>query len=155
MRQGFALVFVLGLAVLSACSRATPTQMPLLASTPAPPVPTLDATQAGRGESLYNQYCATCHGLNGEGQPNWKTRNADGSLPAPPHDDSGHTWHHADDLLVDIIANGSGFPQSTMPTFGDQLSDDEIRAILAYMKTWWGAEERGFQWQVTWQGQQQ
>ena len=78
----------------------------------------------------------------------------DGSFKAPPHDNTGHTWHHADELLVELIAQGSDFPQATMPTFGDQLSDEEILTILEYLKSGWGPEERAFQWQVTWQAQQ-
>jgi mono/diheme cytochrome c family protein len=58
-------------------------------------------------------------------------------------------------LLLEIVTQGSDFPQSQMPTFGDQLTDDEVRAILEYIKSWWGPEERAFQWQVTWQAQQQ
>jgi mono/diheme cytochrome c family protein len=36
-----------------------------------------------------------------------------------------------------------------MPAFGDVLSDDEIRAILAFIKTTWPERERGFQAEVT------
>jgi mono/diheme cytochrome c family protein len=154
-QHGFMLVIVLNLTLLSACNRATPAQAPLLAASDAPPVPMLDARKIGQGERLYNQHCASCHGQQGEGQPDWKTPNEDGSYPAPPHDNSGHTWHHSDGLLVDLIANGvEGFKQSQMPTFGEQLSDEEIRAIVEYMKTWWGTEERSFQWQMTWREQQ-
>lgn len=128
----------------------------LLATPDLPPVPTLDASQVAQGEPLYNQHCAECHGLKGEGQPNWKVANEDGSYPSPPHDNSGHTWHHGDALLVDLIANGvEGFAQTRMPIFGDQLTGAEIRAILEYMKIWWGPEERAFQWQMTWQERQQ
>jgi mono/diheme cytochrome c family protein len=120
-----------------------------------PPLPTLDVQQVARGEALYAQYCASCHGPNGEGDPNWQIRNADGSFKPPPHDSTGHTWHHADDLLVDLIATGSDFPQTQMPIFGDKLGDEEILAIIEYLKSGWGAEERAFQWQVTWQARQQ
>ena len=114
-------------------------------------VPTLNAQQVSLGKTVYDQNCAACHGVNGEGQPNWKTTNADGSLPAPPHDATGHTWHHADEQLLNIITNGEKdiFPQSQMPAFGSQLSSYEISAVLAYIKSWWGAEERGYQWQIT------
>ncbi len=117
-------------------------------------MPPLDPQEVARGQELYNQYCAACHGANGEGQPKWKIRNEDGSFKPPPHDNSGHTWHHDDDLLLDIVANGVDFPQTQMPTFGNQLSDEEILAILEYLKSWWGPEERAFQWQVTWQARQ-
>jgi mono/diheme cytochrome c family protein len=87
----------------------------------------------------------------GEGQPDWETPNEDGSFKAPPHDASGHTWHHDDELLVNLTTNGSDFPESQMPAFGDTLSEEEIVAIFEYIKTWWGPQERTFQWQVTWQ----
>jgi len=103
------------------------------------------------GERVYQANCATCHGPEGEGEPNWQSPREDGSYPAPPHDSSGHTWHHPDDVLLDIIRRGGqaaygreGF-RSGMLAWGDRLSDDEIRAVLAYIKTFWGAEERQFQ----------
>jgi hypothetical protein len=46
-------------------------------------------------------------GANLEGQPNWKERQANGRLPAPPHDASGHTWHHPDAQLFGITKQGS------------------------------------------------
>ena len=76
-------------------------------------------------------------------------RNAEGKLPAPPHDESGHTWHHADVLLLEIIADGGSRPTSAMPGFADVLSQDEMIAILEYIKTFWGEGERAFQKQVT------
>ncbi|GIV73919.1 MAG: hypothetical protein KatS3mg049_2475 [Caldilinea sp.] len=115
-----------------------------------PPLPTLDASVIARGEQLYAQYCAACHGVNLEGAPNWRVRLSDGSLPAPPHDSSGHTWHHPDPLLIAITRNG-GDPafNSHMPAFGDQLTDDEIDAILTFIKSRWGEKERQYQWWIT------
>jgi mono/diheme cytochrome c family protein len=104
------------------------------------------------GEALYLQYCAECHGEQGEGQPNWKQPNSAGVYPAPPHDSAGHTWHHSDDLLIQIIVEGGSLPASTMPAFGDQLGRAEIQAILDHIRTFWGAEERAFQQQVSQQG---
>ncbi len=114
-----------------------------------PPVPTLNPEQVAQGKQLYATYCSACHGANLEGQPNWKQRGADGKLPAPPHDSSGHTWHHADDLLLEIIANGGDPTISTMPAFKDTLSEAEMRAVLAFIKASWGRNEREFQWWVT------
>jgi len=132
---------------------ATPTNFFRNEEIPSPPP--LDSQRVAQGQVLYAEHCAECHGANGEGQPDWKTPNQDGSFKPPPHDNSGHTWHHDDDLLLDIIANGSDFPQAQMPTFGDKLSDEQILAILDYMQSWWGPEERAFQWQLTWQARQQ
>jgi mono/diheme cytochrome c family protein len=104
-----------------------------------------------RGRTLYQANCATCHGVAGEGQPNWQSRREDGSLPAPPHDATGHTWHHSDDQLLDIIRRGGqvvyggpGF-QSGMPAWDDRLTEEEIEAVLEYIKTLWGDEERAYQ----------
>ena len=44
------------------------------------------------GKRIYAEHCASCHGANLEGQPNWRIRKPDGRMPAPPHDSSGHTW---------------------------------------------------------------
>ena len=95
-----------------------------------------------QGELLYEQQCAACHGINLEGQPNWRQRNDDGTLPAPPHDSTGHTWHHPDQMLFDITKYGTtAFVgedyKSTMMGFGDKLEDEEIWAVLSYIKSRW------------------
>ncbi|AQS52222.1 cytochrome C oxidase Cbb3 [Paenalcaligenes hominis] len=97
-----------------------------------------------QGKKIYATNCASCHGANLEGQSNWRQRLPNGRLPAPPHDVTGHTWHHADSLLIDIVKNGlipgrtapPGY-QSDMPAYGSVLSDEEIRAVLAYIKSSW------------------
>lgn len=103
-----------------------------------------DAALVARGEPLYQRHCASCHGVRLEGQPDWTSRNARGRLPAPPHDDSGHTWHHADDVLFEVTKYGitrhapPGY-ESDMPAFEASMSDDEIIAALAYIKSRWSA----------------
>jgi len=94
------------------------------------------------GKGLYATNCASCHGAKLEGQPNWREPLADGTLPAPPHDETGHTWHHPDMMLFGITKYGgqasapAGF-LSAMPAFEAVLSDDEIIAVLAYIKSSW------------------
>jgi mono/diheme cytochrome c family protein len=117
----------------------------------APPVPPLDTPAIQRGEIVYQQHCASCHGAELQGVPDWKTPNADGTWKPPPHDSTGHTWHHSDQLIIDIIRNGGGLPETKMPAFASVLSDSDIADILEYLKANWGEQERGFQWQVTWQ----
>jgi len=111
------------------------------------------AEQVALGQDLYAANCASCHGANLEGQPDWRRRNEDGRMPAPPHDASGHTWHHADRQLFTITKLGVGaiVPgyESDMPAFEGILSDDEITAVLAYIKSTWPQRERGFQAEVT------
>ncbi|PKN82052.1 MAG: cytochrome C [Chloroflexi bacterium HGW-Chloroflexi-9] len=108
-----------------------------------------DALELGR--AVYAANCATCHGERGEGQPNWQSRRPDGTLPAPPHDVSGHTWHHPDEVLIEIVTvggqaayGGSGII-SGMPAFGEQLTAAEITAVLAHIRTLWGTAERSYQ----------
>jgi mono/diheme cytochrome c family protein len=110
------------------------------------------------GRAIYATYCAGCHGANLEGQPNWQQRLANGMMPAPPHDATGHTWHHADDLLFLITKEGgaaAGPPgySSGMPGFGGQLSDAEIWAVLAYIKSTWPAEIQAMQQDITQQSE--
>ena len=59
-----------------------------------------------KGEALYKEHCASCHGAKLEGQPNWRQIGKDGLLPAPPHDRTGHTWHHDNMLLFDYTKLG-------------------------------------------------
>ena len=100
------------------------------------------------GEKLYAQHCASCHGANLEGQPDWRKRLANGRFPAPPHDASGHTWHHPDEVLFAVTKLGLVPPyapagyQSDMPAFGGKLSDREIRSVLAYIESRWSPEVR-------------
>lgn len=106
-----------------------------------------------RGKVLYDEYCASCHGVNLEGQPDWRSTNADGAYPAPPHDASGHTWHHGDSMLQDYIKRGGQAVLddmdvsfvSGMPAFGNSLSDEDIRAVLDYIKSTWPAHIRAQQ----------
>lgn len=112
--------------------------------------------QVARGRAVYTQYCAACHGANLEGQPNWQTRLPNGRMPAPPHDASGHTWHHPDPVLFGItkygLVPGKYAPpsyESDMPAFRGQLSDDEIWAVLSYIKSTWPEKIRAWQSEVT------
>lgn len=106
-----------------------------------------DAQVVARGAQIYAQYCAACHGTRLEGQANWRTPLPNGRMPAPPHDESGHTWHHADELLFEIVkygfVPGRNAPvghESDMPAYGGILSDEEILASLAYIKSQWPPE---------------
>ena len=100
------------------------------------------------GRKIYAQHCASCHGAKLEGQPDWRKPLPNGRMPAPPHDDSGHTWHHPDGVLFAITKQGLVPPyappgyQSDMPAFGSVLTDAEIRAVLAYIESHWSDEVR-------------
>jgi mono/diheme cytochrome c family protein len=109
-----------------------------------------NAKQVALGKTVYAAQCAACHGTNLQGQSDWQSRKADKKLPAPPHDASGHTWHHDDDTLIHIIKSGfekftgPGY-QTDMPQYAGVLSDEEILAVLAYIKSTWPREEAAHQ----------
>tara|TARA_B100001750_G_C15310744_1_gene497127 strand:- start:27 stop:506 length:480 start_codon:yes stop_codon:yes gene_type:complete len=94
------------------------------------------------GQKIYFENCASCHGVKLEGQPNWRKRDAGGYLPAPPHDETGHTWHHSDGYLFMITKFGlekildAPYPNN-MPVYASLLSDEEIIAVLSYIKSQW------------------
>lgn len=106
----------------------------------------LDHRDLIRGEALYQSYCAACHGVELQGQDNWQTPDENGVLRAPPHDASGHTWHHDNQLLFDYTALGgaaalaergvSGI-NSGMPGFAESLTEDEIWDTLAFIRSTW------------------
>ena len=106
-----------------------------------------DAAAVAEGREIYAEHCAACHGVDLEGQPDWRRRLPNGRLPAPPHDASGHTWHHPDRHLFEMTRRGTaafvgrGY-ESDMPAYDGILSDDEIVAVLAYIKSRWPADIR-------------
>ena len=113
-----------------------------------------DPARLAQGQALYEQNCASCHGLNLEGQANWRKPLPNGRLPAPPHDAAGHTWHHPDDILFRITKEGTaavvgGGHKSDMPGFGNVLTDTEIQAVLAYIKSKWPEKQRAYQEEVS------
>ena len=120
---------------------------------PAGPADPDDTELVSLGARVYAQACASCHGSALEGQADWRVRRPDGTMPAPPHDASGHSWHHDDATLFTITKHGpaalagAGY-RSDMPAFGGTLSDTEIRATLAYIKSTWPAEVREKQAQI-------
>jgi len=129
-----AMLVILGLAVLMIflSTRTTPSDQSINARV---------SESVPAGAILYAQNCAVCHGDNLQGQPNWQQANADGSYPAPPHDASGHTWHHNDAYLIAVTTYGgaavTGVKTNAMPAFQNQLSDSEIVLILDYIKSTW------------------
>ncbi len=113
-----------------------------------------DPARLALGGTLYGEHCAACHGVELEGEPNWRQRKPDGLLPAPPHDETGHTWHHPDPQLFDITKRGTAALigpdyQTAMGPFGEVLSDDDIWAVLAYIKSRWPEKIRTRQAEIT------
>lgn len=108
---------------------------------------TADPGVLALGKEVYRRECASCHGAQLEGQPDWQRRLPNGRLPAPPHDASGHTWHHPSAVLFGIVKHGvqayapAGY-ESDMPAYAGRLSDAEIWAVLAWIRSTWPDEVR-------------
>jgi mono/diheme cytochrome c family protein len=104
---------------------------------------------SSEGRALYVANCASCHGQNLEGQPDWMRRLPNGRLPAPPHDETGHTWHHSDRQLLTIVRDGiaaiSPGYESDMPAFAGVLTEAQITEILDYIKSTWPDRARAYQ----------
>lgn len=99
--------------------------------------------------TLYAINCASCHGAQLEGQPDWMSHLPNGRLPAPPHDETGHTWHHSDAQLFRIVKEGlavfaPGY-EMDIPAFTDRVTDDEIRVVIDIIKSTWQERERDYQ----------
>ncbi len=120
-----------------------------------PPLPELDPFTIELGKNVYDEHCAGCHGVDLEGEDRWQQQNEDGTFRAPPHDETGHTWHHGDQLLIETIElGGQRLPAviggaSPMPAFGQVLTDEEILAVLAYIKSTWPDDIRSIQWEMS------
>lgn len=105
-----------------------------------------DAERIRLGAMVYTTHCSSCHGAKLEGHPNWKDEPAAGKRPAPPLDDSGEAWRYKDRQLFTIVKNGYVPPyskpgrQSDMPGFRDRLSNEEIHAVLDYIRAAWSEE---------------
>ena len=134
---------VIGFAIcMVGCGDPDSNVPPPMASGPADPT---DARAVAAGEAVYLAHCGSCHGTRLQGQPNWQQALPDGGYPAPPHDGSGHTWRHSDQQLFEATKFGGDFSAapgsvSHMPAFEHVLSDDEIWAALAFVKSRWPAE---------------
>ena len=142
LRAALAMV---GMAAVAGCDSDRPGTVRLRAD---------DAQVLARGQKVYAAHCAACHGARLEGQPNWRLRNAEGLLPAPPHDATGHTWHHADEVLFRItkfgVARAANLKdyRSAMPAYEGVLSDEEIVAVLSFIKASWPERQRKAQEEV-------
>jgi len=73
------------------------------------------------GVALYDGRCALCHGKDGAGLPNWKSKGQP--------DFTQPEWQkaHTDEQIADSIKNGKG---KFMPAFKSRLSDEETGAIV-------------------------
>jgi mono/diheme cytochrome c family protein len=87
------------------------------------------------GANLYGKHCVECHKANGEGAP----------LAYPPLAGNRAITTHSAINSIRIVLNG-GYPPSTdgnprpygMPPFGPFLNDQEVAAIVSYIRASWG-----------------
>ena len=94
-----------------------------------------------RGKIIYQNNCISCHQVNLIGVENWKELDEDGHRKSPPLNGTGHTWHHDDATLHNIIKYGlvklvKNY-QGKMLGFEDKLKDKDIDSVLAYIKSFW------------------
>lgn len=114
----------------------------------------LDGRDIANGAALYAQHCAACHGAQLEGQRDWQTKDENDVFPAPPHDETGHTWHHSDaDLIAYTMRGGQALIDewgltgvtSGMPAYDGILTEGEVRDVLAFIRSTWPEEIRRIQ----------
>lgn len=94
------------------------------------------------GKKIYRRDCGSCHGRNLQGQPLWQVVDRYAGRRAPAHDATGHTWLHPDDEIFHMTKSGrfaSTPPDaiSYMPAFEGVLEDQEILAVIAFIKARW------------------
>jgi len=97
-----------------------------------------------RGKIIYENNCVSCHQVNLVGAENWKGLDEDGHRKAPPLNGTGHTWHHDDASLHNIIKYGLAKIvkdyDGKMIGFGDKINDKQIDSVLSYIKSHWEDE---------------
>jgi mono/diheme cytochrome c family protein len=97
-------------------------------------------SQVTRGQKLFQNNCAVCHGDNAQGTFNWRKPLSDGSYPPPPLNGTAHTWHHPMAVLKRTIRKGGVSIGGKMPPFKDKLSTEEIEEVIAYFQSKWNSE---------------
>jgi mono/diheme cytochrome c family protein len=139
---------------LGACDKAPE---PVVAQTPAtggmteeaPLQRNLDPAQVARGQAVYKQHCAACHGVEGKGLPgDWRVRDASGRYPPPPLDDSAHAWHHPTTVLLEAIRDGSPQGEGNMPAWKGKLSEQAMQDVVAYIKSLWSDQVYRLWWKM-------
>jgi mono/diheme cytochrome c family protein len=108
------------------------------------PITRDSALMNARGKIIYESYCVSCHQVNLSGAENWKGLDDDGHRKAPPLNGTGHTWHHDDASLHNIIKYGLAKIvknyEGKMIGFGDKINDKQIDSVLSYIKSHWEDE---------------
>lgn len=104
------------------------------------PSAALLADSAPDGKTLFHTHCSVCHGQEGTGEdPQWLNGGwrEDGTRIAPALNGTAHAWHHEPQLLYSYVKDGSIDTTSPMPSFGDQLTDEQIWSVIRYIQSLW------------------
>ena len=83
------------------------------------------ATAVADGNALYTAKCAICHGKDGRGLPNWRSKGQ------PDFSDAKWQKSRTDVQIADATKNGKG---KFMPAFKAKMSDEEITAVVARIR---------------------
>jgi cytochrome c oxidase cbb3-type subunit III len=76
------------------------------------------------GSAIYKQKCSMCHGADGKGFAAIKT---------PDLTDPKWQSSNSDKEITEVVKNGKkGTP---MPAFAEKLKDDEIQAVVKFIRT--------------------
>jgi mono/diheme cytochrome c family protein len=103
---------------------------------PAPPLPSAESSLLlSLGKTIYDTHCASCHGAAGLGMP----------PHYPPLAGNQSIQMSSSVNAIRMVLNG-GYPPGTvgnpmpygMPPFAQRLSDDEVAAVVTYIRTSWG-----------------
>jgi len=91
---------------------------------------------AGAAESAadnYRTYCVQCHGLDGNGKG---INIRDMTVQPRDHTDAKAMSGRSDDMIFKVIKEGGPSIDKSvlMPPWGDTLSDDEIKALVAHLR---------------------
>jgi mono/diheme cytochrome c family protein len=85
-----------------------------------------------RGAELYAEACATCHGADGRGAAGTGV-----DVPLPDFTDCSFVTPESTSNWIGLVRHGGRFLglSSQMPAFGHALTDDEIQALIAYVRS--------------------
>ena len=96
-----------------------------------------DAQNVQKGKEIYEKRCWGCHGMKGDG-----AGPARDFLEYKPNDFTAGIYEYKstledalpydEDLIRTVV---DGLPRGNMPGFGDVLNEDEVRAVVGYIKT--------------------
>lgn len=91
------------------------------------------AQEKDTGSQLYSMYCTQCHGVNGNGKG---VNSAKMSVQPRSHIERDEMMARSDQELFKVIEQGgkSIDKSNLMPAWGDNLSDEEITALVAHLR---------------------